>query len=184
MNMTMVARMLKVVALLAFLLPWVTVSCAEQDLVTMTGLDLATGSDGRPANPVPGQQMPQTPGSEEIDLPVLLSALLIAAALVAGFVMDRARGAMVSIAALAGAGLLAAYSVLIRLPGRVDAEAAKDPSSNTQLGEAMPGADQMLQSIHVETEIGFWLTMAAIVGAIVATWMARGAQPAAPPPPV
>ena len=180
MNMTMIARVLKVVALLAFLLPWVTVSCAEQDLVTMTGLDLATGTGGRPANPVPGQPMPQT-GSQEVDVPVLLALLLIVAALVAGFVMDRARGGLAAIGALAAAGLLAAYSVLVRLPGRVTEEAAKDPSTNTQMGEAMSGADQMLQSLRVETEIGFWLTMAAIVGAIVTTWMARG-QGAAPPP--
>ena len=34
----------KLLALLFFLLPWVTVSCADQTLVSMSGLDLATGS--------------------------------------------------------------------------------------------------------------------------------------------
>ena len=43
-SMSNLARAAKVVALLLFFLPWVTVSCAEQTLVTMSGVDLATGS--------------------------------------------------------------------------------------------------------------------------------------------
>ena len=38
------ARGAKGAALLLFLLPWVTVSCAGQDLVSMSGMDLATGT--------------------------------------------------------------------------------------------------------------------------------------------
>jgi hypothetical protein len=42
-SMSNLGRIAKVVALLLFVLPWVTVSCADQTLVSMTGVNLATG---------------------------------------------------------------------------------------------------------------------------------------------
>lgn len=42
--MTNLARGAKIIALLLFILPWVTISCAEQTLVSMSGVDLASGS--------------------------------------------------------------------------------------------------------------------------------------------
>jgi hypothetical protein len=184
MDKTNIARALKIVALLCFLLPWVTVSCAEQELVSMTGLNLALGTAGAANNPMTGQTM-QPPGSGTAELPVLIAGLLIIAALVVSFVFPRAKAAMISVGALALAGALAAYSVLVRIPGKVR-EAAVQESAKDAGGSAADAGPQMtqqiLEGIRIESEIGFWLTMAAIVGAIVVTWMGR--SEAAPPGPV
>ena len=46
-----IARIAKLVALLGFFLPWVTVSCSNTDLLTATGWQLMTG-DPQPAGPL------------------------------------------------------------------------------------------------------------------------------------
>jgi hypothetical protein len=166
-----IGRGLKLVALLLFLLPWVTVSCADQTLISMSGLDLATGS-ATAHNPMTGEAT-RPPGSGEMDLPVVIAALLIAAALVMSFVLRRAQAALASIGALAIAAGLLVYSVLVRLPAK-----AREGVSE-QSGQGMQGIDQaqIAEMIRIKTEIGFWLTLAAIVAAIVVTWMTRRSAP-------
>jgi len=161
-----VARALKVAALLLFLLPWVTVSCAEQTLVSMSGLDLATGSV-TVHNPMTGETAHPPSDGNGPDMPVVVAAILIVLALVLSFVLRRRVGALASIGALAGAAALIGYSVLYRIP----AKAREDVTQ--QSGPATQGVDQaqLAQMIRVETELGFWLTLAAIIGAIVLTWM-------------
>jgi len=163
------ARGLKLLALLFFLLPWVTVSCADQTLISMTGLDLATGSVTA-HNPLTGETRTPPDGAKP-DLPVLTAALLIVAALVTGFVLSRSQAALVSITAPAAAAALIAYTVLVRIPARAHAGAA---------AEASLGVDRMQISdiIRVETAPGFWLTLAALIAAIALHWMA----PRDPPP--
>ncbi|MBK6704779.1 MAG: hypothetical protein IPG56_14215 [Caulobacteraceae bacterium] len=46
-----IARIGKLVALLGFFLPWVTVSCSNTDILTATGWQLMTG-DPQPAGPL------------------------------------------------------------------------------------------------------------------------------------
>src|SRR6185436_11377968 len=85
-------RIAKVVALLLFVLPWVTVSCADQTLVSMTGVDLATGHINMASNPLGGGvAMPAEHGG---DLLVIIGAVLILAGLVLSFVLKGSRGAM------------------------------------------------------------------------------------------
>src|SRR4029453_14943923 len=162
------ARGRKLLALLFFLLPWVTVSCADQTLISMSGVDLATGSVTA-HNPLTGETRPPPEGASP-HLPVLISALLIAAALVTGFVLSRGQAALVSIAAPATAAALITYTVLVKIPARVHAGAA---------AEASLGVDRMQVSdkIRVETAPGFWLTLAVLLAAIVVSWMAWKAPP-------
>jgi hypothetical protein len=77
---------------------------------------------------------------------------------------------VVSIATLAGAAVLIVHTVLLKIPARVHAGAA---------AEASLGVDRMQISdiIRVETAPGFWLTLAALLGAIVASWMAPRVPP-------
>ena len=163
-----VARGLKLLALLFFLLPWVTVSCADQTLVSMSGIDLATGSVTA-HNPLTGETTTPPDGGKP-DLPVLVAALLIAAALVLGFVLRRARAVVVSIATLAGAAAMIVYTVLLKIPARVHSGAA---------AEASLGMNrlQISEIIKVEPAPGFWLTLIALLAAIVVSWMARKEAP-------
>jgi hypothetical protein len=164
------ARGLKVVALLPFLLPWVTVSCAEQTLVSLSGMDLATGSV-TVTNPMTGESASPA-GSGESDLPVLIAAILIAAALAASFLLRGRLAAMVSTAALAVAAALISYSVLLRIPERARESATADSAQG--ISEA-----QIADLIRVDVAVGFWLTLAALVGAIALTLL--GARSQAPP---
>src|SRR4051812_40156498 len=112
-SMTNLGRIAKIIALLLFVLPWVTVSCVDQTLVSMTGVDLVTGNIHMAASPMgpPSTSMPAEHGG---DLFVILGAVLILAGLVLSFVLKGSKGAMAAAgcAALAAASL--AYTVLVR----------------------------------------------------------------------
>lgn len=169
------ARGLKLIALLFFLLPWVTVSCADQTLVSMSGYDLATGAVTA-HNPITGQTS-RPPGSGAPDIPVAVAAVLILVALGLTF-LARGAAVLASIAALAGAGALIAYTVLIRLPERARAGLS---DYRPAAGEGPPVIDQgqLLRLIRVETAAGVWLTLAALLGAGVLLWLARRRAPPA-----
>src|SRR3954468_22562418 len=96
-SMTNLGRIAKVVALLLFLLPWVTVSCADQTLVSMTGVDLATGHVSMAANPMGGPGM-TPPADHAGDVFVILGAALILVGLAMTFVLRGSKGAMAAAA--------------------------------------------------------------------------------------
>jgi hypothetical protein len=160
------ARAAKVVALLLFLLPWVTVSCGEQRMASMTGYDLATGSV-TVHNPMTGAAE-RPPGKEGPDLPVAGAALLIAGALIAGFVLSRGLAALVGLAGCAAAAALISYTVWVRIPNESHA-----PPSGGGGGTGMFNEQQIAELIRVETANGYWLTMLALIAAILLNWLAR-----------
>ncbi|HMG48070.1 MAG TPA: hypothetical protein VK614_11485 [Allosphingosinicella sp.] len=159
-SMANLARIAKVIALLLFVLPWVTISCAEQPLITMSGVDLATGHVMM-HNPMTGATE-SPPGASGGDIWVILAALLILAGLAASFVLKGRNGL---IANMAGAGLAAAalaYTVLVRIPHEARSGNAAGAASS-----GGPSPEQIAQMIQVKVQIGFWLTLLALVAAIV-----------------
>ena len=162
------SRLLMLLALLFFVLPWVTVSCADQTLMSMSGLDLATGSVTM-HNPMTGEKA-QPPSGGEADLPVMIGGILIALAFVLSFVMKGRIGTLASMASLAVAAVSICYTVLLRIPERAREDAVQQGG---QAGQGAPGIDQaqIAEMVRVQTEIGFWLTLAAIIGAIVLAFM-------------
>jgi len=62
--------------LVCFFLPWVTVSCSEQELATLSGFDLATGTE-----------IDLGVGSEEVDPDLLIFVVPLAALVVLGLVI-------------------------------------------------------------------------------------------------
>ena len=169
-GLTGIAQGLKILALLLFLLPWVTVSCAEQELVSLSGMDLATGSINV-TNPMTGETVTPT-RSNDRDLPILIAALLIVFTLVVGFVVRRALAANLSMAGLAAAAGLIVYSVLYRLPEQARESATADSAEGIS-------ESQIAELIRVDVAIGFWLTLAALTGAVLVTFMA-GNRPGDP----
>lgn len=180
-SMGNLARIAKVVALLLFVLPWVTISCAGTPLVTMSGVDLATGHVMM-HNPMTGATE-SPPGANGGDIWVILAAVLIVAGLAATFVLKGKNGL---IADMAGAGLAAAalaYTVLVRIPNSAHAGAA---------GPATPGGpspQQIAEMIQIKVQMGFWLVLLALIAAIVfdvlamkATAPAAAVAPPAEPP--
>ena len=164
------SRLLMLLALLFFVLPWITVSCADQTLVSMSGLDLAQGSVTM-HNPMTGETT-SPPGGGEAEIPVLVGGILVALALLLSFILKGRIGTMASMASLAAAAAAISYSVLYKIPRQAREDAAQQGAPPTG-GEGTTGFDQaqIAEMIRVQTEIGFWLTLAAIVAAIVLAWM-------------
>ncbi len=179
------ARIAKLLALLLFVLPWVTISCAEQPLISMTGLDLATGNVTM-TNPMT-HVTESAPGSGKGDLLVIVGAVLILLSLAVTFVLNRRTGAMAAIAGCALAGGALAYAVLVRIP-----KSAHEGALTGGGGGASQGMNQaqIAEMIKVNIEIGFWLVLAALAAAIVLDFMAMkgsdapaaAASPPAEPP--
>jgi hypothetical protein len=174
------ARGLKGVALLLFMIPWVTVSCGGTELVSMSGYDLATGSISV-RNPMTGQveTPPASPGGtgggRGSDIWVLTAAGLIAAGLVLTFVLPRAFAALLAALGSIGAAGLIGYTVLARLPAELREQPMSPPGGGGGSAADMGmNAQQMAAMIKVEPQLGFWLVMAALIGAAVLNMMARG----------
>ena len=72
----------KAVALLAFFLPWMTISCSGQPLATATGLGLAIGKVTPAAGPMAGST---GPSGGEMSIWLVLAIVVIAAGLAATF---------------------------------------------------------------------------------------------------
>lgn len=161
------ARAAKLVALLLFLLPWVTVSCGQAPIASMSGYELATGTV-TVNNPMTGQAE-HPPGSQGPDIPVLVAALLIAGALVGGFLLSRGLAALVGMAGSAVAAVLIGYTVFVRIPN--ETHAAPPPGGGG--GTGMFNEQQIAELIRVEVTSGFWLTIVALAAAILLDWLAR-----------
>ena len=179
-SMTNLGRIAKVIALLLFVLPWVTVSCADQTLVSMSGVDLATGHINMAANPM-GGAMPTAPAEHGGDLLVIIGAVLILAGLVLSFVLRGSRGAMAAAACAALAAISLAYTVLVRIPGAARADATTGTGGSSAGG---PTPEQIAEMIKVNIQIGFYLCLAALVAAVIFDFLAMRGTPivaAAPP---
>lgn len=174
-----IARGLKGIALLLFLIPWVTVSCGGTELVSLSGYDLATGSVSV-RNPMTGQV--ETPpanagsggGGRGSDMWVVASAGLIVAGLVLTFVLPRALAALVAALGSLGAAGMIGYTVLARLPAEMREQPIGADGAGGGAAEMGMNAQQMAAMIKVEPQMGFWLVMGALIAAAVLNLMARG----------
>ncbi len=159
------ARGAKGIALLLFLLPWVTISCQGQELASFSGYNLATGSVSV-ANPMTGAAE-TPPGGGERDIPVIAAALLILLSLAATFVLKRGQAALIAAGGAAAAALLISYTVLVRVPASMRESAAAE-------GGAGMNQQELADMISVDVQIGFWLTLAALIAAVALNWLSRG----------
>lgn len=189
------ARIAKVLALLLFLLPWVTVSCSPQGLgpsagappgmmtgagdlvlVKATGAQLALGT-ATPNNPNPRARAspPPNPFSAP-DYLILGGALLILLSLAATFLLKGSQAMLAAAAGSAVSAVLLCYAVLVEIPALVHGAFA----SSTGGADAPPiDPAELARIIQVKTEMGFWLTIAALVAAVLLNVLATRAT--APP---
>jgi hypothetical protein len=198
-SMTNLARIAKVLALLLFLLPWVTVSCSPQALgpaagsppammsgagdvilIEATGMQLATAT-ATPNNPNPQAASPPPNPFAAPDYLVLGGALLILLALAASFALKGSKGPLAAAAGSAASAALLCYALLVEIPRLVHGAFA---SSAGAMGPSPIDAAELARVIKVETQIGFWLTILALAAAVALNILAmRGAPPAAAPAP-
>ena len=118
----------------AFFLPWVLVSCANQPLVSLTGVDLVMGTVNL-HNPVTGAAQHQ-PGHP--DIWIAASLALIVLGLVASFVL-RGRPAVLAMAGAALAAFVLSAFGVSRI-GAAEHAAPQSPQAGTQFDPSMANA--------------------------------------------
>lgn len=165
------ARIAQVVALLGFLLPWITVSCQGRVLAQVSGLDMALGR-ATIHNPFTG--VTQVHGGSPNGA-VVVALVMILAGLVVGFNLAAARVALANIIACATALALIVWEVPVSAGSMVRSQASASPDAGGSLEQGLR------ESIKVGTGFGFWLTCLALAAAIYFSWRSRDRRPPAPP---
>ncbi|MES2046423.1 MAG: hypothetical protein V4475_21330 [Pseudomonadota bacterium] len=145
----------KGIALAAFFLPWVTVSCSQQKLISASGWQLATGrvsffGDAAQAN------------NNHPNIYIALALISVIAGLVLSF--GPARRTLWTLATSL-AGLLLIWLGTRDLTGQSIAQRAAE-----QRHETLDAA--VASVIRVEWQWGYWLTNIALIVAAVLAWMA------------
>lgn len=199
--MTMnVVRIAKLVALLAFVLPWVAVSCSGMDLATASGIDLIQGE--LKTNTEVQQQMSAQFGglsggmgnvsindrfaSRSSDLGMNYFAVGAGAVIVIGLLLSFVGGARSAARNTLVTSLLAAclafgatwqFKEQIKAEGGKNAEAraSADPFGDS-MGMGMGG--NMIDNM-IQYRVGFWLVLGALVVAAGASGSAMSGRQSA-----
>jgi len=130
-------------AIIFFLMPWVSVSCAGQDIIQVSGLDMVTGSYDVPA----GEELGDMPSESE---PFAIWALVAAAVgLIVSLFAWKIGYILRILSGLAGIGLLIALKTKI----------SNDFTSQM--------SDEMMGIVQVKYLIGYWLTLVAFAAAAI-----------------
>ena len=150
-------RIPKGIALAAFLLPWMTVSCSEQKLVEATGFGLAFGRVTAMG------QAAQAGDSASLNLWLILALLAIAGGLALLFMKGREAAKLVLGTSIAAVALIFIGTRRYSKDALLE-EAAKNGQNS--------GMDQAaLAMIQVHWEIGYWLAMLSLVVAAAMAWL-------------
>jgi hypothetical protein len=190
-DFNLLARIAKLVALLGFLLPWVVVSCSNNEIAQATGVQLMTG------HIEPSEAMKQMGGADmsggrhdpDPNIYVIAAFAVIAVGLLLGLVTRaRAAAAIMLCASLAGIGL-SYYSIQDMRAGLTrsmsDSHAGRRGSEDVPF---MSGAQQddmtraMAGAIKVEQKEGFWVTLGALAVAALMSLFMLSYRRQGPPP--
>lgn len=159
-------RIPKGIALLAFLLPWMTVSCSGQPLASASGFGLAIGSFSSSAP----QGMAGGPSGGQISIWLIMAILVIALGLIVSLSKDKKHARIV-------VGTSAAAVVLIWI-------GTSRYSKSAILAEAArKGGDQSIDQaaaamIRIDWHFGFWLAIVALLVAGIMAWLAHSGREA------
>ena len=180
-----IARIAKLVALLAFFLPWVTVSCSSTEMMNATGWQLMIG-DPQPAGPFSNVESDRDPEPA----PLVIAAFVVVLAGLAASLVTRGRTAALSIVAGAvlGAGLAYASVQNLRSEMQREISEAQDEQGGGAPFISAEQQDELSRSvaeqIRVEEQEGYWLTLGALLLAALfamLTLMSRRVAATGPP---
>ena len=158
-------RIPKGIALAAFLLPWMTVSCSNQKVAEASGFGLAFGRITAMG------QASQAGNGASMNFWLILSLLAIAGGLFLLFTRGREAAKLVL-------GTSAAAFVLILIgtwrysKDAILAEAAKSGGGNGDLDRAA------LALIQVDWHFGYWLALLALIAAGAMAWLVMNGKEA------
>jgi hypothetical protein len=162
-------RAAKIVALIAFFLPWVTVSCANTRLASASGWQLVTGHVS-----VTDPVTRATRHGGDLNIVLLIALLCIVVGLILSFRSAR-KGALpvtaTSLAALALIGFAArdwSKASLVRQAAQAQGTATGTVADvRRQLGTEVLGA------LRIDWQLGLWLTLGGLAAAAVLAFLSR-----------
>jgi hypothetical protein len=178
-----IIRIAKVVALLAFVLPWVAVSCQGVDLATASGIELIQGT--MTTNPEASKQLATQFGggmdgaaveensvTESTDLGMNYFALATALVIVVGLALTFIGAAKAAARNAIVTSLLAAalsYGAVWQFKEAVKAESAQEQgatAADNPLGGDMGGMGAMGQDMinnMLQERFGYWIVLGALI---------------------
>jgi hypothetical protein len=149
-----------VIVIFCFFLPFVNITCGGQKVVSLTGIQLVTGSEIKPSGMFNQKDMPEDMLSENKDKlktdenvdpqPMALLALIMAAAALGlSFVRKKIFALISMIASILGAAFL------LLLKANLDSDA--------------PAEAQMV--IDIEYQFAYWLALLMFIAGAVLQWL-------------
>jgi hypothetical protein len=147
-----IARAAKIVAIVGFLLPWVTYSCAGQPVATLSGVDLAIGQFALrdPANGAIEHQ------SSAPNIWLILALITIALGLAVGFLVNGSNTVRLMLASSLGAFALS-------IAGMVAAHDRDQPQASTSSGQKFDQA--AIAGVGIDNRYGFYISLVALAAA-------------------
>lgn len=170
--MLAVARIAKIVALLAFFMPWAVVSCSGQEVLSMTGVDLVSGH-------VEAQGQTQNIG---LNFFIIIGVIAIVLGLLTSFADNeesekKGAASRTAVLALVAAGFIFGGMLWFKDSLRREAREARNSNSyERQMGGSVAAM------LKIEEQAGYYVTLLSLVGAAAAGGMALGGQMPQPIP--
>lgn len=185
MDYLLLARVSKLVGLIGFLLPWVTVSCSGNVILEATGVQLMTG-DPQPAGMLEGADRSEVDDAEPA-IGVILACVAAVLGLGLSLVLKnkRAAGAILAGAVLTtGLSYFSIENMRSEMTRELNEQQGETPAEDNPFFSAAQQRDMaraMASSIRIEEEEGFLLTMGGMgVAGILALIVLAGAGVAVP----
>lgn len=157
------ARIAQLVALVGFVLPWITVSCQGRALAQVSGLDMALGR-ATIHNPFTGVSHVHHGAPNGT---IVFALVFILAGLAVSFNLAVVRVALANAISCATSLALIGYEVLVSAGGALRSEAASSETAGNGFTRGIA------ESVKVSTGFGFWLTCLALAAATFFYWRAR-----------
>ena len=159
----------KIIALLAFLLPWMTVSCSGQKIAEASGAELVVGKI-RPLMAEANQALTQQ--QSQVNYYLVAAILLILIGLALSFLARRYAAAVIATSIAALVAIWAGTHQYSSKIAEAGAKASPNGSGNPLGDHSMDQMSQMAASmIQVNWQIGYWITMLSLVAAAVLSFM-------------
>jgi hypothetical protein len=185
-----IARLGKLVALLGFFLPWVTVSCSGTEIVNATGWQLMTG-DPQPAGPLEGAEQQQTEDAEPAVIIIAAFAVILIGFVTSLFTRRQVAAVNILVCAVLGIGI--SYYGVENMRAELRREISESSNEQGAQVEDNPffGAEQqrelsqaMASNIIVKEEEGYIVTQGGLLLAALFSLLTlfRRRTPAGDPP--
>lgn len=188
-----IARIGKLVALLGFFLPWVTVSCSNTEILQATGWQLMTG-DPQPAGPLEGMTEQRQQAEDSEPAAIIIAAFAVILIGLGTSLVTRAQTAAISMLVCAVLGIGISYYGVENMRTELQRQIAEgSQEQSAQIGDnPFFSSDQqnelssaVASSITVKEQEGYIVTHSGLLIAALFSLLTlfRRRQPEAQAPP-